>query len=190
MTIENEEVLEAEEVEETEAEAEVTETEADKQAEGDKKEEKPTESLEDREARLERQLAQTRKKLGKDVSKPETKSSKKSDDFGYDVKAYLKTSGIDSKEFDFVKNELKSSGLKDVDSLLENDYFKARLESFRKLSKTADAIPSGKRSGGVETNSVEYWMGKPIEDVPADMRIKVVNAKLEKEKTKGVFYNS
>lgn len=127
----------------------------------------------------------------KDKNKPDTKEpSKKSDDFGYDVKAYLKTSGIDSKEFDFVKTEMKQSGLKDIDSLLDNDYFKARLEKFRADKKTVEATPSGNRSGGVPTDSVEYWATKPIEDVPADMRIKVVNYKLHKEQTKGAFYNS
>lgn len=127
----------------------------------------------------------------KDKNKPDTKElSKKSDDFGYDVKAYLKTSGIDSKEFDFVKTEMKQSGLKDIDSLLDNDYFKARLEKFRADKKTVEATPSGNRSGGVPTDSVEYWASKPLEEVPADMRIKVVNHQLHKEKTKGVFYNN
>jgi hypothetical protein len=33
-------------------------------------------------------------------------------------------------------------------------------------------------------------MAKPIEEVPKDMRIKVVNARLAKDKAKGKFYNS
>lgn len=115
---------------------------------------------------------------------------KKSDDFGYDVKAYLKTSGINSNEFDFVKSELNQSGLKDVDTLLENPYFKASLEKFRAEKQTIDATPKGNRSGGVPTDSIEYWASKPIEEVPTDMRIKVVNHQLQKEKTKGVFYNN
>lgn len=116
--------------------------------------------------------------------------SKKSDDLDYGAKAYLTANGIKgSKEFDFVKNELKASG-EDLDSLLENDYFKSRLDKFRALNKTQEATPTGKRSGGVPTDSVEYWMAKPIEEVPAEMRIKVVNAKLSKDKSKGVFYNS
>lgn len=123
----------------------------------------------------------------KDKVKSETPS--KSTDFGYDVKAYLKASGISPSEFDFVKTELKGSGMKDVDALLENEYFKSKLEKHRELSKTQEAIPSGKRSGGVATDSVEYWMGKPIEEVPADKRRAVVNAKLEQEKNKGKFYN-
>lgn len=108
---------------------------------------------------------------------------------GLDVKGYLKASGIKSSEFDFVQEELKKSG-GDIDSLLENEYFQAKLEKHRELAKTADAIPTGKRSGGVPTDSVEYWMSKPIEDVPQSMRREVVNAKLDREKNKGVFYNS
>lgn len=124
-----------------------------------------------------------------DRNKDKKEPSKKSDDFGYDVKAYLKASGIDSSEFDFVKTELKESGLKDLDRLLENDYFKSRLESHRELTRTKQATPKGNRSGQPATDSVEYWMSKPMEEVPTEMRIKVVNAKLAKENNKGVFYD-
>lgn len=187
--VEGEEVEDVDVSEENETETEVTEPET--KAEGETT--KHVESPEDRATRLLRQANQARKKIGLPAledTKAETKSSKKSDDFGYDVKAYLKTSGIQSNEFEFVKNELKQSGLKDVDSLLDNDYFKARLEKFRAVSKTAEATPTGKRSGGVPTDSVEYWASKPIEEVPQNMRAKVVNHKLAKEKNKGVFYNS
>ena len=125
-----------------------------------------------------------------DRNKNKGTNNQKSNDFGYDVKAYLKASGIAAGEFDFVKAEMKASGTKDVDSLLENKYFQTRLEEHRELSKTQDAIPAGKRSGGVATDSVEYWMAKPIEDVPLDKRRAVVNARLEQEKNKGKFYNA
>lgn len=151
---------------------------------------KPIESLEDKEARLERQLAQTRKKLGKDVSKPE-KNSSKSNEFGYAEKAFLATQGFKgSKEFEFVQSELKKAG-GDLDGLLENDYFKSRLETFRNINKTTEATPMGnKRSGSGAVDSVEYWLTKPIEEVPQNMRIKVVNARLAKESNKEQFYNS
>ena len=120
---------------------------------------------------------------------PEPKA-KKSDDLDYGQKAYLASNGIKgTKEFEFVKNEMKNSGM-DIDSLLENGYFKSQLDTFRALNQTQDATPTGKRSSGVPTDSVEYWMSKPIEDVPQDMRIKVVNAKLVKDGDKGMFYNS
>lgn len=127
--------------------------------------------------------------LERNKNKPSESKKSKSDDFGYDVKAYLKASGIKSTEFDFVKNEVKASGM-DIDSLLDNDYFQSKLEKHRALQKTSDATIKGTRSGATATDSVEYWLSKPIEEVPAEMRSKVVNAKLAKEKNKGMFYNS
>jgi hypothetical protein len=176
----DEEVVEVEETHEEPTESEVVEEPAPK-------EEKATETPEARYARLKRQTEQAAKKLGIEPEAP--KSSKKSDEFGYDVKAYLKASGIKSNEFDFVKQEMKSSG-QDIDSLLENDYFQSRLEKHRAIEKTSNATPKGTRSGSPATDSVDYWMAKPIEEVPAEMRIKVVNAKLAKDRNKGIFYNS
>lgn len=123
-------------------------------------------------------------------AKAKATAKTKSDDLDYGQKAFLATQGIKgSAEFDFVQNELKSSG-KGLEDLLDNAYFKSELDNFRSLNATADATPSGKRSGSPALDSVDYWMAKPIAEVPQDMRIKVVNAKLEKEKSTGVFYNS
>lgn len=180
---------EEEKVEVVEETVEETPAEETTKEEVETKVEKPVETLEDRRARLQRQLAQTNKKLGIEEEKPVKKTSK-SNDLDYGEKAFLTSNGIKgSKEFEFVKDELRQSG-QDLDALLENDYFKQRLTNFRELNKTAEATPTGKRSGGVATDSVEYWMTKPIEDVPKDMRPKVVNAKLAKHNSKGVFYNS
>lgn len=180
---------EDEEVVETEESTETEETEEETTQE--KKTEKQTESPEARKARLDRQQEQLKKKHP-ELYQTESKAapSKKSDDFDYGEKAYLTANGIKgSKETDFVKKELKASG-ESLDSLLENDYFQQKLEKFRSMNKTSDATIKGKRSGGVATDSVEYWASKPIEEVPQAMRSKVVNFKLEKEKTKGVFYDS
>lgn len=188
MSNENEvEVVEAEEVEETKQESETTEVET---AEGeDKPVEKPVESLADRKARLERQLSQTNKKLGLDISKPEKKSSK-SDDFDYGEKAFLVANGVKSKdEMNLARDYVKNTG-KTLDEVLESKYFQSELKEMRELAQTKEATPTGKRSGGVPTDSVEYWMAKPIEDVPQEMRIKVVNAKLKQNENKGGFYNS
>jgi len=125
-----------------------------------------------------------------DRNKNKPASSQKSGDFGYDVKAYLKSSGITATEFDFVKAEMKSAGIKDIDALLENKYFQSRLEEHREISRTAEATPKGNRSGGVATDSVEYWLSKPIEEVPASKRREVVNAKLAKERNQSKFYNT
>lgn len=127
-------------------------------------------------------------KEGGKAEKPATKNTK-SNDFGYDVKAYLKSSGIDAKEFDFVKEQMKESGIKDVDSLLSNPYFQSQLETHRELQQTAEAAPKGKRTGGVATDNVDYWLSKPIEEVPQEHRRAVVNAKLEQDSNKSRFYN-
>ena len=130
--------------------------------------------------------------LDRNKEKPKSKESRKSDEFGYDVMAYLKASGITEKEFDFVKAELKnSSGIKDYSSLISNEYFQAKLEKHRALSKTENAVPKGSRSGGTATDSVEYYASKPIEEVPREMRFKVIQHKLAKEGGgKEKFYNS
>lgn len=124
-----------------------------------------------------------RNKQKKEVKQPP------SDELGYDVKAYLKTSGINANEFNFVKAELKASG-KDLDSLLESKYFQENLEQHRALANTQNATVKGKRNVGVATDSVEYWAGKEFADVPLDMRGKVLAHKENSEKTRGIFYNS
>ena len=141
---------------------------------------------------LQGRLKRAETKLSRTPSnKPESKPSK-SNDLDYGAKAFLashdlKVKGV--KELEFVQNELKQSG-EDLDTLLENDYFKERLGNFRALDKTSEATITGKRSGGAAIDNVEYWLTKPIEEVPTEMRGKVVNARLEKETKKGVFYNS
>lgn len=121
--------------------------------------------------------------------KPESKSAK-SDEFDYGKMAFLTSNGIKgTKEIDFVNDEAKKSGMKLTD-LLENEYFQSKLDKFRALNKTAEATIKGKDSKGIQTDSVEYWLNKPIEDVPPEMRIKVVNAKLKQNESTGVFYNS
>lgn len=128
--------------------------------------------------------------LDRNKNKTTDPSKSKSDSLDYGKKAFLTANGIKGqKEFDFVAKELKQSG-QDLEGLLENDYFITRLEKFRALDKTSNAVPSGSRAGGQPTDTVEYWLSKPIEDVPQEMRAKVVNAKLDKEKSTGVFYNS
>ncbi len=121
--------------------------------------------------------------------KEEAKEQKQSDGFGYDVKAYLKASGIKANEFDFVKEELKRFG-GDVDGLIDNEDFQAKLKKQRAINKTADATPTGKRTGNSATDSADYWLNKPFEDVPANLRREVLKAKEKKEGSGSHFYNS
>lgn len=144
-----------------------------------------------REKELEAEVAKYKRMADQKAKKLEKQgTATKSDGFGLDVKGYLKSSGINSSEFDFVRAEMKKAGTTDVDELLENEYFKAKLEKHREGVKTQEAIPTGKRSGSSPTGSVEYWMTKEFAEVPLDMRGKVIEARLAKEKARGNFYNS
>ncbi len=135
-------------------------------------------------------------KLEKFNEKPDEKPDKKEppksenkDGLDYGQKAFLIANGIKgSKETDFVQGELKKAG-GELDGLLENEYFKDRLKEFREINKTSEATPKGTRSGK-STDSIEYWMTKPMEEVPKELRTEVVNAKLKKDKKKTHFYNS
>ena len=152
-------------------------------------EQKPQETLEAKRARLMRQLEQTNKKLGIEEPK-EVKTNKSGLDYG--EKAFLVANGIkvtDSKELKLVEEAIKKTG-DTLEGVLSNPYFQSQLNTIRELAKTEDAIPRGKLGNNIPTDSVEYWMAKPIEEVPKDMRIKVVNARLNKDKNNGVFYNS
>ena len=175
-----EEVVEVEEVEEQEEEVE-EEEEA----------EKPKESLQDKESRLERQLSQTRKKMGKDTPKAK---SKQSDEFDNGDYAYLEQKGIESDEdIQFVKDRMEDSG-KNMRDTLNAGWFKAELKERQELAVTTEATPKGSGAKGSAIDSVEYWLGKEDAEIqkdgPKGMLLKVVNARVAKEGNKGHFYNS
>jgi predicted nuclease with TOPRIM domain len=150
---------------------------------------KNSETLEAREARLARQLEQTRKKLGKSTETQE-RTSTNSNDLG--EKAYLIANGIKSAdEMAFVKKMKKETG-KDIESLLETTYFQAEFKDFKEKKATANAIPTAsQRSNNSSIDTVEYWIAKgelpPSSEI--ELRRKVVNARMKKEESKGIFYN-
>ena len=192
---ENNEKEEVETTEETEEESTEEETESEeKDSEEEGEEEKPTETLDQKRARLQRQLKQVNKKLGiTDEEKPRQKTSKKSEDFDYGQKAFLTANGIKSKEErEFTQKIAKQTGL-ELEDLIEDDYFQSKLSDFREKTNTKNARPTGSgRSNKAYIDSVEYWISKkelpPASEV--ELRRKVVNARLKKEGAKGVFYNS
>ncbi len=110
---------------------------------------------------------------------PVEKKKGKTDEFDYGQKAYLKASGIDSTEFDFVKAQMESSG-KDIDSLLSSGYFQAELKGIRDAKSVAQATPSASRGAEApSTSKVDYWIAKG--ELPTDkaLRAAVVEKKIE-----------
>jgi len=153
-------------------------------------------SLKEKNQRLYEQLKKakgfTRDEEGQWIKKPEVRietKETKSDGIGYAEKAFLLANGIKGEETKLVEEAIKKTG-GTIEEVLANQYFQAQLKEVRDLAITSDATPKGNRAKGIPTDSVEYWMAKPIEDVPQNMRLQVVNAKLEQDKVKGTFYNS
>jgi len=173
-----------------EVEEEVEETEDEESESDDSQQEQQKESPEAKLARLTRMKAQLEKKLG--ISTEEKKTSKKGS-LDYSQKAYLIASGIKgADEFGLVQEVIKSTG-KALEDVIESKYFKAELNELREINKTSDANPSsGNRSGNSARNTVDYWIAKgelpPASEV--ELRRKVVNARMQKAKSGGQFYNS
>ena len=159
----------------------------------EKKQERPVETPAERVARLDGMLRRAKKDAGMQNEEPQKKSSK-SDNLDYGQKAFLIANGIKGvEEMDFVRNLQKETG-KDIDSLLETTYFQTELKEFREKKATSDATPKGgKRSNNSSVDSVEYWIAKgelPTGSDNKELREKVVNARITREKNKGTFYNS
>jgi len=196
---EKEVIIDSEENNDVEEESEGTEGQENKDSnenvdkgEG-KKQDKPVETPAERVARLDGMLRRAKKDAGMLTEEPKQKSSKKSEGFDYGEKAFLTANGIKGiEEHEFAQRLQKQTGL-DLDTLLEDNYFKTKLTEFRETTATANAIPTGtKRSNNSSVDSVEYWISKgelPPKD-QVELRRKVVNARLKKEDSKGVFYNS
>jgi hypothetical protein len=128
----------------------------------------------------------------KDLKKPNEEVSERTNKSGgldYGAKAFLVANGIKGSETKLVEEAIKNTG-ESLEQILENPYFQAKLQETRDLAMTANATPKGNRATSVPTDSVEYWMAKPIEEVPQEMRAKVVNARLASDKSKEMFYNS
>ena len=168
--------------------------ETEVEAEQETREARPQETLEARRARLQRQLEQTERKLGitNEVKEVKQKVSKTSD-FDLGEKAFLIANGVKGQDETELAKRIQRETGRDIESLLETNYFQQELKDLRENKMTQDAIPRGsKRSVNSSVDSVDYWVAKgelpPTSDV--EMRRKVVNARIQKEKAKGVFYNS
>ena len=150
----------------------------------------PTVDWEAKAKEYEGRLKRAETKLKKSSEKPAESKPSTSNGLDYGMKALLRSEGIKGEsETKLVQEYMRETG-KDIESVLDSKHFKAELEDLRELAKSAAATPAGKGSNNSSTDSVEYWMTKDLEDVPKEMRIQVVNAKLRQEKSGGVFYNS
>lgn len=175
---------------EGESDVEVTESADTTEETTTKTQEKPKESPEARISRLRRQLEREEKKLGiaKDTPEPTESKPQNSGDFDYGQKAYLRSFDIKgSDELQLAKDWMRRTG-DTLDSMVEDDIFLGKLKSLREAKATAEAIPkTSKRSPQPAQDDVQFWLSKPFNEVPQDMKRKVLNAKIKSERDDNKF---
>lgn len=152
---------------------------------------KPKRTPEEELAYFEGRAKRLRKDLGLDeapVKPKKDKPAQKSDDLDYGQKAFLRAEGIKgADELNLVKNWIERTG-DDLESVIEDEIFQARLKNLRDAKATAEATPKGsKRASQPITNDIKYWLTKPFDEVPPEMKREVLNAKIEQQKTGGQF---
>lgn len=141
------------------------------------------------------------KDLTKGTKESKTPDSSKTEDTGLSDERFdrlaLKTAKIVDKDEVQLAKDLKEKLGVEMDEVLEDDYFLAKLEKLReqKANEVATTDIKGDKGEINAKNSVEYWKAKghppTPEDVPdAKTRRKIVRAMLPSSNPSGIkFYN-
>lgn len=152
-------------------------------------EEKPKLTLEQQRGILQRKLTKINKELGVSEEQPKPhKTETKSGELDYAQLAYLEVKGItEDEQIEFVEKVMKKSG-DDLKTVLKDDFVINRLKSIKENKTVKEAIPSSsKRSAPSARDTVDFWLNKPFEEVPAEFKREVLNKKLDKEKQASKF---
>ena len=124
------------------------------------------------------------KKENKIEPKVDDKKAEKSKlDFG--EKAFLKAYGIEGSEaLDFIASMRERTG-DELDILVNDEIVTAKLKAFKDASAAKDAIPSktNRSNQSDAKENVDYWIKKGELPKDTELRKKVVNAKLDIEKS-------
>jgi len=124
------------------------------------------------------------KKEKKEEPKVDDKKAEKSKlDFG--EKAFLKAYGIEGEEaLDFIASMRERTG-DELDILVNDEIVTAKLKAFKDASAAKDAIPSktNRSNQSDAKENVDYWIKKGELPKDTELRKKVVNAKLDIEKS-------
>jgi len=126
------------------------------------------------------------KKLGLEA-KPEVKEdSSKPSDLDYGQKAFLKSYGVSGSDELALVKQFQDRGF-NLDSIVSDDVFTAKLNNLRQARETANAVPKGKgRSSQTAVTDIDIAVAKFREDgtLPSDFetRNKVVDIVTKAEK--------
>lgn len=145
---------------------------------------------------LKRELKDLKKAMESKGNEEAPKSQK--EEFGLTEKAFLRSAGItDADEVELAKGLSKKWGM-DIDALVDDEDFKAKLEKVRNTKANAKAtnVEGGNGSSGGAKNSIDYWSQKG--DLPSskDVPDRATRAKIHREMAQrsrggggGKFYN-
>ena len=153
----------------------------------------PQEELEYFEGRAKR----LRKDLGLETEpKPEPKKenqTSKSGELNIAEMAFLQGNDIRGKEeFAIVQKYKNDTGKSLLDLVDENaivgKLIRSEIKELREAKTTSEATPKGtKRSSPSPKDSVDYWIKKPFDQVPDELKIQVVNRRIELDQSKNPF---
>jgi hypothetical protein len=152
------------------------------------------------EAKKERGIRKRLETKLKKANEPKSEAPKveevkqKSGELDYGQRALLVAYGVKGpEEIALAKSWMQRTG-DDIDVMIGDDIFTAKLTALREAKASHEAIPSGtKRAGFAPKDSVDYHLAKyesgamQLDEMPFDMRSKVLTAKMEKEKKANEF---
>lgn len=136
----------------------------------------------------------------KDLKKPkdtaDTPKKTETDSSGLLEKGFLRAAGIsDAEEVALALSTAKKWEMT-VDTLVDDDDFKAKLEKHRtqKANLAATTDVKGDKGTSSAKNSVEYWVAKGTPPTPSEVpdrktRAKIARAMMANEKSGKMFYN-
>ena len=170
---------------------ETTETHEEPKVEKPKR--TPQEELDYFEGRAKR----LRKDLGLEPeTKPELKKETpilKSGELNIAEMAFLQGNDIRGKEeFAIVQKYKNDTGKSLLDLVDEGSIvgklIRIEIKELREAKVTSEATPKGtKRSSPSPKDSVDYWVKKPFDQVPDELKIQVVNRRIELDQSKNPF---
>lgn len=138
--------------------------------------------------KAERELKELKAKSEKPTPKNDEPRELKSDEPDYAKLAFLKSEGvINAEDQKIVQDEAKRLKLP-LTEVLQMEHIKGKLKDAKDQRESQDGAPKGKgKSGGSNQTDVDYWLAKG--ETPTDLELaeKVINARMKKEESKGMF---
>ena len=122
----------------------------------------------------------------KEPEKPEETPSES--DYGQKtfINQVLKVDLGNDKQIKLVEDYIANG--KTLDDLKDNKHFKNDLKDLKDAKKAEDALPSStKRSSSQSKSAVDFWLAKPFDEVPKEMRREVLNERMKREEQNTKF---